>query len=178
MGGSVVTSCSMHVLLSTCGICPGLCARERATKTDNFLPIRTYKIGLIQRNPGNRPIHSRRKKLLRAHHASCSARIELKPRPQVPDGLPVSKYIAFRLKVLVRRDTIQNTRKFHKYTYTYTCYTHQILRPCSVTTLYYLSDASRTGTIIHARPVHSLAAEVDCSYADANYSCGSRHADK
>ena len=34
MGGSVVTSCSLLVLLSTCGVCPGLCARERATKTD------------------------------------------------------------------------------------------------------------------------------------------------
>ena len=40
-GGSVVTSCSLHVL-STCGICPGLCARERATKPDKRLPVRTY----------------------------------------------------------------------------------------------------------------------------------------
>ena len=39
MGGSVVTSCSLHVLLSICGICPGLCARERATKTENVLPV-------------------------------------------------------------------------------------------------------------------------------------------
>ena len=30
------------------------------------------------------------KKTLGARHASYSARIELKPRPQVPDGLPVS----------------------------------------------------------------------------------------
>ena len=27
MGGSVVTSCSLHVLLYTRGVCPGLCAR-------------------------------------------------------------------------------------------------------------------------------------------------------
>ena len=58
MGGSVVTSCSLHVLLATCGISPGLFARERAAKTDNFYCtyVRT-KIGLIQRNPGNRLIH-------------------------------------------------------------------------------------------------------------------------
>ena len=31
-----------------------------------------------------------KKKTLGARHASYSARIELKPRPQVPDGLPVS----------------------------------------------------------------------------------------
>ena len=37
------------------------------------------------------------KKTLRARHASYEyrARIELKPRPQVPDGLPVPKYSAF-----------------------------------------------------------------------------------
>ena len=35
---------------------------REATKIDIFLPVRTYKIGLIQRNPGNRLIHSRRKK--------------------------------------------------------------------------------------------------------------------
>ena len=69
--------------------------------------------------PGNRLIHSRRKKTLRARHASYSARIELKPRPQFPDGVPVSTYIAFWLKVLVRRDIIQTRRKIHKYTYTY-----------------------------------------------------------
>ena len=31
----------------------------------------------------------------RTRHASYSARIELKPRPQVPDCLPVSTYLAF-----------------------------------------------------------------------------------
>ena len=37
MGGSVVKSCSLHVLLSTCGVCPGLCARERGQpKQTNF----------------------------------------------------------------------------------------------------------------------------------------------
>ena len=32
MGGTVVTSCSLHVLLSTCGVYPWLCARERGRK--------------------------------------------------------------------------------------------------------------------------------------------------
>ena len=52
------------------------------------------------------------KKTLRARHASFSARIELKPRPQVPDGLPVSTsfLIVFWLKVLVRRHKFQNRR--------------------------------------------------------------------
>ena len=50
---------------------------------------------------------------------SYSARIELTPRPQVPGVLPVSTYLAFGLKVLVRRDMIQNRRKFNKYKYTY-----------------------------------------------------------
>ena len=34
MGGSAKTSCSLHVLLYACGVCPGLCARERATKAN------------------------------------------------------------------------------------------------------------------------------------------------
>ena len=48
---------------------------------------------------------------MRARHASYGARIELKPRPQVPDGLPVSMYLAFWLKVLVQRDKIENRQK-------------------------------------------------------------------
>ena len=57
------------------------------------------------------------KKTLRTRHASYIARIGLKPRPQVPDGLPVSTYLAFWLKVPVRRDVVQKRRTFHKYTY-------------------------------------------------------------
>ena len=65
-------------------------------------------------------IHSRRKKkTLSARHASCIARIELKPRPQVPDDLPVSTYLAFWLKARRRRHMVENRRKFHKYTNTY-----------------------------------------------------------
>ena len=112
-----------NVVLSECSVvylwymsC-GLCARERGQpkQTKNYRYVRTrYKIGLIQRHPGNCLIHPRRKKTLRARHASYSARIERKPRPQVPDGVPVSTYLAFWLKVFVRRDTSQNRRPFHK----------------------------------------------------------------
>ena len=54
-----------------------------------------------------------------ACHASDSARIELKPRPTCPDGLPVSAYLAIRRKVLVRRDMFERRRNFHNYTHTY-----------------------------------------------------------
>ena len=47
-----------------------------------------------------------------ARHASYSARIELKPPPQVPDGLPASKYSAAWLKVLVRRYVIRSRHEF------------------------------------------------------------------
>ena len=76
MGGSVVTPCSLHVLLSTRGICPvGRALVIESNKKTNFTS--TYdKIGLIQGNPGNRLIYSQRKKTLRARHASYnSARI-------------------------------------------------------------------------------------------------------
>ena len=42
------------------------------------------------------------KKKISARHATYSAQIDLKPRPQVPDGLPVSTYLEIWLKVLVR----------------------------------------------------------------------------
>ena len=89
MGGSIVTSSSLHVLLSTCGVCPGLCAREREGNENSQNFTGTY----VQNRPHTeKPRKSSyplppEKKLLRARHASYSARIELKPRPQVPDGL-------------------------------------------------------------------------------------------
>ena len=118
MGGSVVCMfCCLPV------VCPGLCYHERKTKQTTFYRyvwVRTYKIGLIQRNPGNCLIHSRLKKNFE-RPPSYGARIELKPRPQFPDGLPVSTYlrVVFWIKVLVARDKFENRRKFHKYTYTY-----------------------------------------------------------
>ena len=64
MGGSVVTSCSLHVLLFTCGICPvGFALVRERNKSRQILPVCTYKISLIQRNPGNCLIHSQWKKL-------------------------------------------------------------------------------------------------------------------
>ena len=51
-------------------------------------------------------------KILSAHHASYSARVEIKPWPQVLGSLPVSAYLAFCLTVRVRRDMIENGRKF------------------------------------------------------------------
>ena len=93
-------------------VCPGLCARKRGQQkqTKNYRWYvrakqasyrETREIGLS--TPAG-------KKTLRARHASYIARIELKPRPQVPDGLPVSRYSAFWLKVRVRRDMIHNRR--------------------------------------------------------------------
>ena len=42
---------------------------------------------------------------LRVCHASyTSARIELKPPPRDPDGLPVSTYVAFWVKVLAQKE--------------------------------------------------------------------------
>ena len=59
-----------NIVLSACSVvylwCMfwAVCSLERSTKTDKLLPERTcrYKIGLIQRNPGNRINHSRKKK--------------------------------------------------------------------------------------------------------------------
>ena len=55
-----------NVVLSACSVvylwCMSwaVCSLERATKTDKNLPVRTYKIGLTQRNPENRLLHSQR----------------------------------------------------------------------------------------------------------------------
>ena len=86
---------------------------REGNKNRQNLPVRTYKIGVMRRNPGNRLIHSHplppEKKTLRARHASySSARMAVKPRPQVPDSLPVSTYLAFWITVLVRRDKLEN----------------------------------------------------------------------
>ena len=59
------------------------------------------------------------KKLLSARHALQSARIAPKPRPRSPAGLPVSEYLVFCRKVLVRREKLPKVRKIDKHTYTY-----------------------------------------------------------
>ena len=114
-----------NVVLSACSVvylwCMSwaVCSLERATKTYKILPVRTYRVRPHAENPGNCLTHSQRKKTLSACHASCSARMELKPRPTCPDGLPVSAYLAFCRKVLARRDIFERGRKIHNYTYTY-----------------------------------------------------------
>ena len=118
MGGSVASSCSLHVRLSTFGKCPGLCAHDKATKTDKILPVRTYKIGLVPINPGNRIIHSRRKNFERTpRELQCSDRAQTSTtgcgRPSCVDGLGV-----------LAKSARSNRRKFHNYTYTYTMSRH------------------------------------------------------
>ena len=56
-----------NAVLSACFlspvVCPAGCVLVRdGNKNRQILPVRTYKIGLIQRNPGNRISHSQRKK--------------------------------------------------------------------------------------------------------------------
>ena len=63
------------------------------------------------------------KKSLSACHALRSARIAPRPRPQRPDGLPVSTFLAFCQKVLARVDMFENKRKSDKHNCTYTKYT-------------------------------------------------------
>ena len=71
-----------NVVLSACSVvylwymsC-GMCARGRATKQTFFTGTYVQNRPHTEK-PGNRLIHSRRQKTLRARHASYSARIEL-----------------------------------------------------------------------------------------------------
>ena len=119
MGGCVGTSCSLDVLLSTCGICPGLCALKRATKTDVFFPVSTYKKGLIQ-TPGKSsyPLPPKKKIESTPRKPECSDRAQTSTTDS--GRLPwVDVVIGFCLKVVVRRYVIQNRRKNHKYMYAY-----------------------------------------------------------
>ena len=67
----------------------------------------------------------RGKKTWSACHALQSARIAPRPRPTYPDGLPVSTSVACCLKVLIRRDMLENGRKL-------TNITIHIHEPCLV----------------------------------------------
>ena len=51
-----VVLCACSVVYLWC-MSWAVCSLERAMKTDKKLSVRTYKIGLIHRNPGNRLIH-------------------------------------------------------------------------------------------------------------------------
>ena len=53
---------------------------------------------------------------------------------QCPDGLLVSISLAFCLKVLIRRDMIENRRTFHRYTYSYN-YTWYLVRGTTISVL-------------------------------------------
>ena len=116
-----------NVVLSACSVvylwCMSwaVCSLERATKTDKILPVRTYKIGLIQRNPGNRLIHSRREKDFECtpRELQCSDRAQTSTtgsgRPSCVDVLSV---LADSARTKRYFSMIQNRRKFHEYTYT------------------------------------------------------------
>ena len=118
MGGSVVTSCSLHVLLSLPVVYVLGCVlvREGNKNRQNFTGCAYVQNRPHTEKPGKSSLPLSLEKTSRARHASDSARIELKPRPQVPDGLPVSTNLAFCLKARVRRYTILNRRKIDKYT--------------------------------------------------------------
>ena len=95
-----------------------VCSLEGNKKTKK-IPVRTYKIGLIQRNPGNCLIHSRKKNFERPpRELQCVDRDQTSTRGS---GRPscVEVVLWVWLKVLVRRDKFENRRKFHKYAYTY-----------------------------------------------------------
>ena len=98
-----------------------VCSLERATKIDKFLPVRTYKLGLIQRNPGNHLVHSQRKKNFERPATRATVLGSSSKTSTTGSGRPSCVHVVFGfwLKVLVRRDKFQNGRKFHKYTYTY-----------------------------------------------------------
>ena len=94
MGGGVVTSCSLHFLLATCGICPVGFVLVRGQQKQTHLTGTYVKNRPHTEKPGKSfyPLPAEKKRL-RTRHASYSARIELKRRPQVPDGLPGGMYI-------------------------------------------------------------------------------------
>ena len=96
-----------------------VCSLEKATKTDKILPVRRCKIGLIQRNPGNRLTHSRKKNLERPPRE-----LQYSDRAQTSttgSGRPscFNVVLGFWLKVLVRRDEFENRQKIHTCAYTY-----------------------------------------------------------
>ena len=120
--GSVVTSCSLHVLLSACGVCPGLCVLVReGNKNRQNLPVRTYRVRPHGENPGNRLIHSRKKKNFGRppRELQCSDRAQTSTTGSGRASC-IDVVLGFWLKVLVRRDKFENRRKNHNYTYTYT----------------------------------------------------------
>ena len=96
--------------------CLGSWAVLRAKEQHDFFKVvRTYEneYGLTQKPWESLLSTPTEKETLSARHASYSARIELKPRRQVVDGLPVSTDLAFWLKVLVVTDENFTTIRIH-----------------------------------------------------------------
>ena len=98
----VLSACSVVYL--SCMSC-ALCARKRGQrKQTNFTGtyVRMYKIGLMQRNPGNRLIHSQREKIFESppRELQCSDRAQTSTtgsrRPSCVDVV-----LGFSLEVLV-----------------------------------------------------------------------------
>ena len=108
-----------NVVLSACSVVHlwcmswAVCSLETATKTDIFLPVRKYKIGLKKRNPGNRLTHSRKKEKNERppRELQCSDRAQTST---TGSGRPscVDVVLWFWLKVLVRTDEFENRQKF------------------------------------------------------------------
>ena len=121
--GSVGTMGSVYVVCCIPDPCLScvLTARESLREeADHMFPIRTYEIGPLVSKPGKSsyPLPSEKKRLS-ARHALQSARIAPRPGPMCPAGLPVSEYLVFGRRVLVRREKLVTVRKFDRHTYTY-----------------------------------------------------------
>ena len=108
MGGSVVTSYFLYMFccLPVVYALDCVLVREGNRNRQNFTGA------YVQNRPhtetpeeSSYPLPPEKITSRERHATYSSAPIELKPRPQVPDGLPVSTYLAFWLTVLVRRDT-------------------------------------------------------------------------
>ena len=91
---------------------------REGNKNRQKLPVRTYKIGLIQK-PGKSSYPPPKKKNFERprRELQCSDRGQTST---TGSGRPYCVVVVFGfwLKVLVRRDKFENRRKIHKHTYT------------------------------------------------------------
>ena len=111
MGGSVVTSYPLHVYMWCMSW--AMCSLEGNKDKQKFTATYVQSKAPCT-EPGKSSYTLPAENTLSACHASCSARMELKPRPTCPDGLPVSAYLAFCRKVLVRY-VRRKTKNSHLY---------------------------------------------------------------
>ena len=99
-----------------CYLLAGLLAEPRAqNKKKSYVHIKMNKASY--RNPGESsyPLLQKKKKKMSACHVLQRARIAPRPRPKCPNGLPVSTFLAFYLKVFIRTDMFENKRKNDKH---------------------------------------------------------------